>query len=160
MYKPSEQGLRLLEVLRAGDVPLDSRQNYRRVVNVCNNQWTVSEGYVAKGRWVHHHPVGPYWPSNLVEALKRANLIDYNGEITEEGKVAHLPPSSRSFSKPSPVEEPSRTGLLPAAIAAYAWYFESCRKAGEDPKSFIKWRKFVTDEQIRDMVRVYRLPID
>ena len=156
MYKPSEQGLNLLEILRVSPRQL-------RVVRGCRGNYIVSQGYFEpNGRWFHQHPVGSYWPSSLVEALDRAGLLDHNGQITEEGKVAHLPPSSRSFNKAETRDDKDgkRLGFLSAAIAAYAWYFESARKAGETPFSFRKWRKCVTDEQIRDMVRLYRLPVE
>ena len=156
MYKPSEQALNLLEILRVSPYQL-------RILDVCRGNYAVSQGYFEpNGRWFHQHQVGAYWPSSLVEALTRAGLIDHNGRITEEGKVAHLPPSSRSFNKAETRDDKDgkSLGLLPAAIAAYAWYFESARKAGETPFSFRKWRKCVTDEQVRDMVRLYRLPVE
>ena len=96
-------------------------------------------------------------------------MIDHDGQITEEGKVAHLPPSSRSFNiKPDEADRNERVAQkfidekpsnLKFAIAAYAWYFESCRKAGEQPQSFAVWRRVVTNEQIRDMVILYKLPV-
>ena len=43
------------------------------------------------------------------------------------------------------------------ALKAYNYYCESRRRNNHEPIEFYKWKKMVTDNQIKDMVKLYKL---